>query len=308
MRFLLRAPDMAEEMVEQGADKFAERYVRPRSSIYHSIHVRYSLCAYTVEQTQAMMISTQHLFPVIPPPITLDHAPPPVATAVQTPATTEGRSLAVTPQPAASGTSLTTLVCTGLSCCATIGSATTPVTPAAEEPSAAENGTKEVKDEDVEMADAVAEKAEGDELDGEIGKEPEASKKEETQEPKDLQKKDKGKALEKPVEIIDVDELDTNTLVAPTPAAPVPLPMPMPLAYSAFNIDVSFEASKLPLDVAIFNSARAAGGDEKIRKYLQAVLVIGGSALVPGMAHALESRYVRYCSHSPSSLQFPLYS
>jgi len=57
-----------------------------------------------------------------------------------------------------------------------------------------------------------------------------------------------------------------------------------------FAIDVCFEASKLPLDVAIFNSARAAGGDEKIRKYLQAVLVIGGTALIPGMAHALESR------------------
>lgn len=57
-----------------------------------------------------------------------------------------------------------------------------------------------------------------------------------------------------------------------------------------YGIDVCFEASKLPLDVAIFNSARAAGGDEKIRKYLQAVLVVGGTALVPGMAHALESR------------------
>lgn len=57
-------------------------------------------------------------------------------------------------------------------------------------------------------------------------------------------------------------------------------------------IDVCFEASKLPLDVAIFNSARAAGGDEKIRKYLQAVLVVGGTALIPGMAHALESRCV----------------
>jgi actin-related protein 8 len=57
-----------------------------------------------------------------------------------------------------------------------------------------------------------------------------------------------------------------------------------------FAIDVCFEASKLPLDVAIFNSARAAGGDEKIRKYLQAVLIIGGTALIPGMAHALESR------------------
>ncbi|KAF8268785.1 actin-related protein [Lactarius quietus] len=49
-------------------------------------------------------------------------------------------------------------------------------------------------------------------------------------------------------------------------------------------------ASKLPMDVAIFNSARAAGGDEKIRKYLQAVLVVGGTALVPGISHALESR------------------
>jgi len=57
-----------------------------------------------------------------------------------------------------------------------------------------------------------------------------------------------------------------------------------------FGIDVAFEAGKLPLDVAIFNSARAAGGDEKIRKYLQVVLVVGGTALVPGMAHALESR------------------
>ena len=54
---------------------------------------------------------------------------------------------------------------------------------------------------------------------------------------------------------------------------------------------IEFEASKLPLDVAVFNSTRACGGgDEKIRKYLQAVLVIGGTSLLPGMAHALESR------------------
>jgi actin-related protein 8 len=62
------------------------------------------------------------------------------------------------------------------------------------------------------------------------------------------------------------------------------------------NLDIAFEASKLPMDVAIFNSARAAGGDEKIRKYLQAVLVVGGTALIPGISHALESRRVRcYC-------------
>lgn len=58
----------------------------------------------------------------------------------------------------------------------------------------------------------------------------------------------------------------------------------------ASQIDLLLEASKLPLDVAIFNSTRAAGGDDKIRKYLQAVLVVGGTALTPGMGHALESR------------------
>jgi actin-related protein 8 len=62
------------------------------------------------------------------------------------------------------------------------------------------------------------------------------------------------------------------------------------------NLDIAFEASKLPMDVAIFNSARAAGGDDKIRKYLQAVLVVGGTALIPGISHALESRRVCcYC-------------
>lgn len=69
-----------------------------------------------------------------------------------------------------------------------------------------------------------------------------------------------------------------------------PLVAPAATYPGGYTIDVCFEASKLPLDVAIFNSARAAGGDEKIRKYLQAVLVVGGCALVPGMAHALESR------------------
>lgn len=59
-----------------------------------------------------------------------------------------------------------------------------------------------------------------------------------------------------------------------------------------FPIDVPFEASKLPLDVAIYNSARSAGGDDRIRKYLQAVLIVGGGALMSGMVHALESRFV----------------
>lgn len=101
------------------------------------------------------------------------------------------------------------------------------------------------------------------------------------------------------MDIVDIEGDNKAPVPLTQPASQVPAPPPLnnkaPSSSSGMNsgefaIDVSFEASKLPLDVAIFNSSRAAGGDDKIRKYLQAVLVIGGTALIPGMAHALESR------------------
>ncbi|KAF8966323.1 actin-related protein [Flammula alnicola] len=99
---------------------------------------------------------------------------------------------------------------------------------------------------------------------------------------------------EAPVDVIDVEEEGKPSAVSqPQPtqqAVQAQSSAATPSFPGGYDIDVCFEASKLPMDVAIFNSARAAGGDEKIRKYLQAVLVIGGTALIPGMAHALESR------------------
>ncbi|KAI9464248.1 hypothetical protein HD554DRAFT_1286387 [Boletus coccyginus] len=94
--------------------------------------------------------------------------------------------------------------------------------------------------------------------------------------------------------VIDVEREDKTPQANP-PAQPAPqvLPQPGPSPGNfpgGLPIDVCLEASKLPLDIAIFNSARASGGDERIRKYLQAVLIIGGGAQIPGMAHALESR------------------
>ncbi|KIM58979.1 hypothetical protein SCLCIDRAFT_16606 [Scleroderma citrinum Foug A] len=96
-------------------------------------------------------------------------------------------------------------------------------------------------------------------------------------------------------EIIQVDTEEKTTAHPTQPSHTVPQaqlrPVPPTSSYpGGLPIDVCFEASKLPLDVAIFNSARACGGDDKIRKFLQAVLVIGGGAHIPGMAHALESR------------------
>jgi actin-related protein 8 len=93
------------------------------------------------------------------------------------------------------------------------------------------------------------------------------------------------------VEILDgQDESKPPALSQASVAPNAPLGPAQPEYPGGFAIDVCFEASKLPLDVAIFNSVRAAGGDDKIRKYLQAVLVVGGTARMAGMAHALESR------------------
>jgi len=89
----------------------------------------------------------------------------------------------------------------------------------------------------------------------------------------------------------------TEAAITPQPPASQPPEIVHPSYDPTFGypggypLDLEFEASKLPLDVAVFNSTRACGGgDEKIRKYLQAVLVVGGTSLMPGMAHALESR------------------
>lgn len=60
--------------------------------------------------------------------------------------------------------------------------------------------------------------------------------------------------------------------------------------------DVRFEASKTPLDLAIFHSIQAstagagAGGPDRLKKMLSCILVVGGTALTPGMLGALDSR------------------
>ncbi|KAG7094059.1 hypothetical protein E1B28_007678 [Marasmius oreades] len=95
------------------------------------------------------------------------------------------------------------------------------------------------------------------------------------------------------MDAIDIDDDSKSSVAQQSPSKSVtkpPTPEPSTDTPGGFDIDVSFEASKLPLDVAIYNSARAAGGDEKIRKYLQAVLVVGGTASISGMGHALDSR------------------
>lgn len=107
---------------------------------------------------------------------------------------------------------------------------------------------------------------------------------------------------------MDVDD-DSKALNAAQQITPRPsqAQTPVPTQPNGFSFDVCFEASKLPLDIAIFNSTRATGGEEKIRKYLQAVLVVGGTALTQGIVHALESRYLFFFFSSVSTLDYSSY-
>ncbi|KDQ13053.1 hypothetical protein BOTBODRAFT_160982 [Botryobasidium botryosum FD-172 SS1] len=79
----------------------------------------------------------------------------------------------------------------------------------------------------------------------------------------------------------------------PTPTAPAASTSTAtaPTVYpGGFTIDVRAEASKLGLDAAVIHSIRAAGAADKVKKLLQVVLIVGGSALVPGLINALEAR------------------
>ncbi|KAH9926941.1 actin-like ATPase domain-containing protein [Fomitopsis serialis] len=214
--------------------------------------------------TQAMVISTQHLLPAaMPHPIVFEQVQGLPQSGSQTPGLGQQPAFVVAPQPAGESAPPQTSV-------NTVESLTAPATKTEDAsesvtPSAAGSGDVAMKEESptTTLPTPAGSTAPATDIPG------------------------------APVEIIDVDAMEDRAAPSALPADQMTqlLPPQQPHIYpGGYTIDVCFEASKLPLDVAIFNSARAAGGDEKIRKYLQAVLVIGGTALVPGMAHALESR------------------
>lgn len=206
--------------------------------------------------TNAMLISTQHLIPQNPPP------------QAQVP-TSMPASGAATPQPP-----------------------DLPKTDVKGEAATAESGS-------VKRSDSHADTVEDDLQDTEMkdinaGAEPPSIPQEPIQEPRQEENIQSEAPLQNQTqnqqEVPSASPAGTGTVEStstPTPSGAVIQPQ---VFLGGYPIDVPFEASKLPLDVAIFNSARAAGGDDRIRKYLQAVLVVGGGALTTGMVHALESR------------------
>jgi actin-related protein 8 len=63
-----------------------------------------------------------------------------------------------------------------------------------------------------------------------------------------------------------------------------------PLPAAEVELDVRREAAKTALDLAVVHALVSAGSDDKARKFGQTILVVGGGALVAGLASATASR------------------
>lgn len=86
---------------------------------------------------------------------------------------------------------------------------------------------------------------------------------------------------------------------SPAPALSAPAP--------TGPLDVRYESSKLPLDVAVVESIIAAGpAEERMKKVAANLLIVGGTGGIHNIGFAVESRCVHFFSSSlPLSLPSP---
>lgn len=75
-------------------------------------------------------------------------------------------------------------------------------------------------------------------------------------------------------------------VLAPHHQAPAPY-VPPPLIF-----DVVAEAGKVPLEVAICNSVLSLPSEDKVKRMTSSLLLVGGTASLPALGYALQSRYV----------------
>lgn len=60
--------------------------------------------------------------------------------------------------------------------------------------------------------------------------------------------------------------------------------------------EISFESSKVPLDLAVLESLSAVGSEDRTKKLAQNIFIVGGTARLVNMAWGLQSRFVRSLS------------
>jgi hypothetical protein len=86
---------------------------------------------------------------------------------------------------------------------------------------------------------------------------------------------------------------------SPTPAVAVPKPPATTSKVGASTggdaelltmVDVPVESSKIPLDVAIMASLSTAQTEDRVKRLVSGLLLVGGSSLIPGSGWAVQSR------------------
>ncbi|VDB94262.1 unnamed protein product [Peniophora sp. CBMAI 1063] len=85
-------------------------------------------------------------------------------------------------------------------------------------------------------------------------------------------------------------DVDTSEAAPPPPTLTTPPIPPTPDSTPIQQIDIPYEASQLPLDVAIYNCCRGVENEARLKKWLSSVLLVGGTSQVPGMSYQIESR------------------
>jgi len=88
-------------------------------------------------------------------------------------------------------------------------------------------------------------------------------------------------------------EAGTADAIDPSSGTKAPTRQPTP-AKEGPTIDVKFEASKIPLDVAVVESILAASTEDRMKKICQNVLIVGGTGLIHNIGFAIQSRYAPF--------------
>lgn len=76
-----------------------------------------------------------------------------------------------------------------------------------------------------------------------------------------------------------------------SPKVEVPQPQ-MPAPISEADLDIPFEAGKVPLDLAVMESICSTISEDRIKKFCNAIIVVGGGGRILGVNHAVQSRYL----------------
>jgi actin-related protein 8 len=103
-----------------------------------------------------------------------------------------------------------------------------------------------------------------------------------------------------------IDASSSSTPQPPPPhqltstPAPIPAPAPAPISF-----DIVAEAAKVPLEVAICNSLLSLPSEGKVKAMTNSLLLVGGTASLPALGYALQSRFVIRPPPLPGLLALP---